>query len=331
MAKVTVLVPINANGFIRRFGPMLRLFSLPYSDFEIEITGDVSSIIESRSMGPDALSGLRLVVKVLHDNLRRLSSIVHAFFWYIRPGTKLILETDQSPGQFFTGYLNMAITKAPVRALYRDSLIITWSRWARDGLLRDGFNDEQVKVIPLPYVEPLFRVEATKIKAVAFVGYDYYRKGGDLALKVMAMVKSIDPSIKTIYIGQIPHSAPRFIDEYYAYLPRSRVLKILAGSMVTLAPSRHEAYGLAAMDAMANRSIVVATDVEGLGEFVKVNGGVVCPPSDLNCLIENTLRYLDKREHEVKANLQYQRLIENHNLGKVRSMMKKIYEEVLSK
>ncbi|ABW01592.1 glycosyltransferase [Caldivirga maquilingensis] len=331
MTKVSVLVPVNAGGFVKRLGPMLRLFSLPYGDFEIEVTGDVSSIIESRSMSLDALSGLRLAVKVLHDNLRKLDSVVHAFFWYIRPSGRLILETDQSPGQFFTGYLNMAPVKTPVRALYKDSVLITWSRWARDGLLRDGFSDEQVKVVPLPYVESLFRVKATKIKAVAFVGYDYYRKGGDLALKTMAVIKSIDPSVKTIYIGQIPHGVPRFIDEYHAYLPRSRILKTFAESMIALAPSRHEAYGLAAMDAIANKAIVVATDVEGLGEFVKVNGGVVCPLGDLNCLIENTLRYLDRREHEARANLQLQRLIENHNLGRIRNMMKEIYEEASSK
>ncbi|MGC9227055.1 glycosyltransferase family 4 protein [Caldivirga sp.] len=331
MTKVTVLVPIDSSGFIRRLGPMLRLFSLPYNDFEIEVTGDVSSVVESRSMSLDALSGFRLVIKVLHDNLRKLNDVVHAFFWYIRPGTKLILETDQSPGQFFTGYLNMTPVKTPVRVLYKDSVIITWSRWARDGLLRDGFNDEQVKVVPLPYIESLFKVKAAKIKAVAFVGYDYYRKGGDLALKTMAVVKSIDSSVKTIYIGQIPHGKPRFIDEHYVYLPRPKVLKILAESIIALAPSRHEAYGLAAMDAMANKTIVVATDVEGLGEFVKVNGGVVCPLGDLNCLVENTLRYLNKKEYEARASLQLQRLMENHNLGKIRNMMKETYEEVSGK
>ena len=331
MAKVTVLVPVDASGSIRRLGPILRLFSLPYGDFEIEVAGDVSSIVESRSMSLDALSGFRLMVKVLHDNSRRLNGLVHAFFWYTRPGARLILETDQSPGQFFTGYLNMTLIKAPVKALYGDSIIITWSRWARGGLLRDGFNDEQVKVVPLPYIESLFRVKATKNKAIAFVGYDYYRKGGDLALKVMATVKSIDPSVETIYIGQIPHGIPKFIDRYYTYLPRSKVLKILAESMVALAPSRHEAYGLAAMDAMANKAIVVATDVEGLGEFVKANGGIVCPLGDLNCLIENTLRYLNKRENEARANLQHQRLVENHNLSKIRNMMRKIYEEALSR
>ena len=330
MAKVTILVPIDSKGHVRRVGVLLRLLSLPYGDFDINVAGDVSSILESRSMGLDALSGIRLAVKVLHDVSRPLNGVVHAFFWYIRPTAgRLILEADQSPSQFFTGYLNMALAKGPVKALYRDSIIVTWSRWARDGFLRDGFREDQVKVVPLPYVEGVFKASAVKERAVAFIGYDYYRKGGDIALRVMAVVKAVDPAVKAIYVGKMPHSVPRFIDEYHPYLPRARVLQILAKSMVALAPSRHEAYGLAAMDAMANGAVVIASDVEGLGEFVKANGGVACPLNDLDCLVENTLKYLDEKNHEAKASLQLERLRQNHDPAKIRGMMRRVYEEAV--
>lgn len=333
--KVTIIAPINRGGIVKRTGVMLRLFSLPYGDFNIRLIGDVSAMLESRSMSLDALAPFRLLVKILHDNVRVDGDLIHAFFWYFKPSglRRLILETDQSPSQYLGNYLNISLNSSIVRSLYGKSVIVTWSRWARDGFLRDGFKIENIKVVPLPYVPNVMTVNGVhKVKAVVFIGYDYFRKGGDVALRVFRAIKEYDSGIKTIYVGELPYpKVPRYVDEYYPLLNRSKLLMVIAKSMVMLAPSRHDAYNVTAMEAMANKTVVVSSKIEGIGELVASNGGIVCDLSDVNCFIENTLKNLDSGNHEAVASRQLNGLKVNHNIEFIFKQMKAIYEEAMGR
>lgn len=329
---INVIVPVGVGGVVRRSGVMLRLFSLPYDAFDIRLTGDASAMLESRGMGLDALAPFRLLVKVIHDNVKALNGPVHAFFWYFKPrGMGLILETDQSPSQYFTNYLNINPGLTFVKSLYGKSIVVTWSMWARQGLLMDGFRDEDVKVVPLPYVPAVMRISGVnKDKAVIFAGYDYARKGGDVAIKVFKVIKSYDPGVKVIYVGKLPFpKVPGYIDVYHPHLPRGALLRLIAKSMVMIAPSRHEAFSITAMEAMANETVVVSSDREGIGELVKLNGGITCDLNDIQCFVENTLRNLNRRSHDLTAARQLERLKSNHNIDLVSGAMKSVYEEVI--
>lgn len=328
---INVIVPIGKGGVVRRSGVMLRLFSLPYDAFDIRLTGDASAMLESRGMGLDALAPFRLLVKVIHDNVKTLNGPVHAFFWYFKPrGMGLILETDQSPSQYFTNYLNINPGLTFVKLLYGRSIVVTWSMWARQGFLRDGFKDEDVKVVPLPYVPTVMRVNGiSKDRTVIFAGYDYARKGGDIALKVFRIIKSYDPGIRVIYVGKLPFPrVPSYIDLYYPQLPRGTLLRFIAKSMVMIAPSRHDAFSITAMEAMANETVVVSSNREGIGELVRLNGGITCDLDDIQCLVENALRNLNRSSHDSTAARQLEGLRLNHGINLVSRAMKSVYEEV---
>lgn len=333
---IEAFVPIDRHGTVRRTGVLLRLLSLPYGKYDVRISGDTSSILESRSMGLDELSALRLAVKVISDNATpRRCSTIHGFFWYFKAtrSRNLILETDQSPSQFFTNYLNMKIPLMPIRSLYGKSTIVTWTNWSKSGFIKDGFSEDAVKIIPPPYVPEVMRIGAKpKEKAVMFVGYDFERKGGDLALAIFKGIKSIDPTVKLIYIGKVPYGrVPPYVDEYYPVLSRGRLLDKMARVKVLLMPSRHDAYGFTAMEAMANGVVVVSSDREGLGEFVSSNGGVICGVDDISCFMENTLRYLEDRWFVQRSRIQQEMLKQNNDLEIIREKVSGLYEEFARK
>ncbi len=66
---------------------------------------------------------------------------------------------------------------------------------------------------------------------------------------------------------------------------RAAVVALLRGAEVFVLPSRHEPFGIVNLEAMAARTPVVATDVGGVGEFVRHgSNGVLVPPQDPRAL-----------------------------------------------
>ena len=80
--------------------------------------------------------------------------------------------------------------------------VIVWSEWAKKGYIEDGVHGRKVKVIPPPFTRSRKKIghDATNI---LFLGRDYHRKGGDVALKVFEDLKKSFDNIHLTFIGRI--------------------------------------------------------------------------------------------------------------------------------
>ncbi|KJU87398.1 glycosyltransferase [Candidatus Magnetobacterium bavaricum] len=117
---------------------------------------------------------------------------------------------------------------------------------------------------------------------VLVFGRSDYRKGFDLAIRVLAQFKAeIDTgSLEVWSVGEeldTPFNMRRF-----GFITPDRIRKILSASDVLLYPSRHEGLPLFVLEALACGAAVVTTEAAN----ILTNGvdAVVCPIEDVDCL-----------------------------------------------
>ena len=84
------------------------------------------------------------------------------------------------------------------------------------------------------------------------------------------------------------HDRVRFV----GHLPRSGLASLLASAEVAVVPSLYEPFGLAALEAMAAGTPVVASAVGGLREVVSEAAGMLVPPDDPGALQMTLIRLL---------------------------------------
>jgi glycosyltransferase involved in cell wall biosynthesis len=112
-------------------------------------------------------------------------------------------------------------------------------------------------------------------------------KGADLVYRAFAQLAAENPEVFLISIGnsdrfslilrEVP--ADRWLIE--AWMSRQQFLSTLAGADLVVMPSRHEPFGLIALEALALGVPVIANRVGGLAEFVRHGEfGMLNPPGD---------------------------------------------------
>ncbi len=122
---------------------------------------------------------------------------------------------------------------------------------------------------------------------VGGIGRLHQQKGWDVLCRAAARVKECEPSVCFVVVGDGPErdrliapghgSSVRFIGY------RERAAGLLSGMDVLVVPSRYEAFGLVAVEAMLASVPVVASRVEALPEVVG-DAGVLVPPEDPEAL-----------------------------------------------
>ena len=120
----------------------------------------------------------------------------------------------------------------------------------------------------------------------------YYRKGGDIALKIFTSLKRKYPDLQLIYVGPMPpktfifnpYKIPGFI--HYDNLDHEMLIsEILPKIDILLLPSRADTFGTVVLEAMSyGKAVVVSSGrhVFGINEIIKdgENGFVIQHPSD---------------------------------------------------
>jgi glycosyltransferase involved in cell wall biosynthesis len=118
---------------------------------------------------------------------------------------------------------------------------------------------------------------------IGYFGRLTHEKGADLALATIALLAKRLPAARLLVAGDGPErenleatAGPEvtFLGE------RSDIPALLAACDAILIPSRAEGQSIVALEAMAARRPVVASDVGGLGEMVRSLGGLVAPSND---------------------------------------------------
>ena len=177
--------------------------------------------------------------------------------------------------------------------------IIAVSDAVRRGLIESGVPAAKIEVIHtgIQMPEPAARDrrkfglgEADFV--IGHMGAFTAEKGQDVAVAAAALLAQSLPHAKVILAGDGP-LRKEMLSEIRQGAPKNVIFPgfisdraaFFAALDLFIMPSRSEAWGLAALEAMANGVPVIASDVGGLPEIVETgNGGWLVPPGDATAL-----------------------------------------------
>jgi glycosyltransferase involved in cell wall biosynthesis len=252
------------------------------------------------------LSSARLLVESMFPLDQKNASLIHAFYWTIhRYSIRWIHENDQSLSQYFSNYIHfdsfvsrriVEVSAAILNARLCVALVV-WSNWARNGYVKDGVDPSKIAVIPPPFPLVDDRHEHKSVN-ILFLGRDYDRKGGDIAVEVFRKLEKRLDDVRLIYVGRVPDpkvlkflkTDPRVI--HYEYATQHDLANIIFPvSDILLLPCRAEAYGMSALEALSRGIPVVSTNISALPEILSHNNtGYLCRPEDLDSFTQRTER-----------------------------------------
>jgi glycosyltransferase involved in cell wall biosynthesis len=221
------------------------------------------------------------------------ASLVHTFFWDVRKFTvPWVHESDQSLGQYLTGYNNIrGAVKNAITEGYSSYLnsrgcagIVTWTDWARRGFAEDGVDPVKIAVVPPPF-DVIDDRRAHDGCNILFQGRDYRRKGGDIMLSAFESMDS--PGCRLQYVGMVEAEARKRIsaDERITYheRPSNRTLadEVWPVTDVFVLPTRADAFAMTVAEAMSRGIPVVATSIPPIAELVEDGtSGFLVPVGD---------------------------------------------------
>lgn len=148
-----------------------------------------------------------------------------------------------------------------------------------------------------------------------FVGVDWIRKGGDIALKIVEKLRQNGINAKLQVVGCTPNleNKPDFV-EIYGYLVKANqddyttLVRLYEEAHFFMMPSRYESFGIAVCEANANGLPVIGAKTGGLQHIVKenINGFVFdykYSESEINRLTEQIISLISDREKLLELGL----------------------------
>jgi len=178
-----------------------------------------------------------------------------------------------------------------------------------------GVPPEKCRVLHSSLPDPLAKIRTWSCQngpVVLCVGRFHPSKGQDVLLQAMVRVVQQVPEARLRLIGQGP-TLPYCKDlatrigiasrcEFVDAIPHEDVFAEMASASVVVVPSRDEAFGFVAIEAMAVGTPVVASCVGGLAEIVRDGqDGFLVQPDDPGSLAEALIRIL--RDKHLRARL----------------------------
>ncbi len=207
------------------------------------------------------------------------------------------------------------------RALQRCNHAIYSSQWAASSAVNDfGISPQKVSVAPLgaSFVTPPTRQDIASFllrrgqapMKLLFVGKEWERKGGDIAVKVASEIEC-QVAVELHIAGcNPPDGLPPFVKRYGMLrkdVPEEaeKLWQLFGSSDFFILPTRAEAFGIVFAEAAAYGLPVMASDTGGVREAVRGEWGIT-PPLDapIGVYAEWAVKnYLDRPEYERLARL----------------------------
>lgn len=178
-------------------------------------------------------------------------------------------------------------------ALNRCSLAIYSSDWAAQTAIHDyQISPEKVKVVPFGAnieckrndsdIRTIVKSRPTNKCQLLFMGVNWYRKGGDIALKVAQELnkKGLETELTIVgCLSQVDEPLPKFV-KYMGFISKAtqegqnKINNLLAKSHFLILPSRAECYGIVFCEANSFGVPCLSTNVGGITTVIKddVNG-----------------------------------------------------------
>ncbi|GAB4455298.1 MAG: glycosyltransferase family 4 protein [Armatimonadaceae bacterium] len=222
--------------------------------------------------------------------------------------TPAIVSLDATPSQWFE--LNQPYFKVPEKISWRErakmgvlkttrlkhkllekslcsaSLLVTWSEWAKEGVVRDfKISPERIYVIPPGVSTALFKPGPHKkyldVVKVLFVGGDFVRKGGDLLLEWARTTSASNWELHLVTKEPL-QNLPANIFVYNNISNNSdELLKLYQESDLFVLPTNADCLPLVSLEATASGLPIVASRIAAIPEVVSegVNGILIKPGS----------------------------------------------------
>lgn len=263
------------------------------------------------------------------------------------PGTPHFVYTDNTmlanrqysdPGFLFVKGMilkdNLPVTAtwiAHERRLYHNACAcFTMSRNVARSLITDyGCPQERVVVASAGCNIPV-RVNADKKydgKNILFVGVDWEGKGGPELLRAFRLVRSRIPDATLTIVGCSPplqQAGCRIVGR----IPPHELSQYYANASLFCLPTRHEAFGISILEAMAHRLPIIATNVGAIPEMVTSGkNGFLVPPGDVDSLAAALMRLASEPQLCQLMGMRNENLSRDYNWDKVVHVMRTVIRD----
>lgn len=207
-------------------------------------------------------------------------------------------------------YLHHNITKMfSIHALQSCNKIIANSKYTAS-VVRDNckISENKIETIYRGIDLEQFREPIPKTKYsnhnILFVGGNFERKGGKYLLEAMPKITKKIPEAKLIIVGAPNKVQSMLIKPYIRnkgleknikiikYLPPAEMAKLYADANVFIMPSIIEGLGQVFMEAMAENTPVIGTNVGGIPEIITKETGILIPPKNAEQISNAILKLL---------------------------------------
>jgi glycosyltransferase involved in cell wall biosynthesis len=186
------------------------------------------------------------------------------------------------------------------RLFHVATALTTWSRWARDSLVRDyGVDPDKVEVIP-PGIDlgawstSRDRTDSGSPVRVLFVGGQFARKGGGVLLEAFEEGLSGRCELDLVTADEVPGAGDRVRVHRGLRHDDPALRRLFAEADLFVLPTLADCSPLVILEAMASGLAVVATDVGAISEQVTDGEtGLLVPPGDAAALGRAVLALVD--------------------------------------
>ncbi len=251
-------------------------------------------------------------------------------------------------------YAKAAVDAAgAVISISKDSSRLIEARFPKDRdkiiLVRNGYDPAVFRPKKLTREEVLGRyygiedADYKDARIVTYAGKLTWFKGVDILLEAIRLYEDREPKSLTLIIGDgderdnlhwkakdIRLKSVRFLDN----IEQDELCRIYNVADVSLVPSRHEPFGLAAVEAMACGVPIIATNQGGLPDFVNDSVGRLVTPGDALELADRVTEVLKITANE--NNSKWRRKIaayarENFAQDRIILQLENLYETVIGR
>lgn len=237
-----------------------------------------------------------------------------------------------------TGRLSHQVSKAAENLLARTTdRIICISADEFNEAVRAGISADRLTLVPngisktRPEPPPVAATWPTQKAKVLFIGRLDRQKGYDLLIEAARRledvldVRIVGASVVNKFDGPAVHPNVTLL----GWLDRREIETHLEAADLVVIPSRWEAFGLVALEAMRAAKPILAFKIGALPEIV-VDGvtGVLCEPVNAAELVEGFRRALDL-DLKVLGHRGYERFKQYYDVQKTHRQLRQVYMEVL--
>ena len=229
-------------------------------------------------------------------------------------------------------FVEAAKHRVHLATLRRAHHLVTWSDWAKQGLVRDyGIDEAKISVIPpgvdLAVWQPSGRAggregpigpSSTGPLRILFVGGDLHRKGGDLLVRAAGILagRAGVPSFEVHLVTRDEVPPVAGVTVHRGLGPNSPdLLRLYASADIFCLPTLGDCLPMVLAEAGAAGLPIVSTDVGAVGEIVRHGEtGLLVRPGDLDGLVGALEQLLTDDDLRARVGRNVHRLVtESHD------------------